>query len=283
MGESFLIILREGFEAALIVAIVLAYLRSIGRLDLGKTVWAGVFIAAAVSFALGIVLNTVVDGLEGPARMRTFAAIAFAAAAVLTWMVFWMRKQARNIKGELQHAIDAALSGTDVGRALFLVAFFAVLREGIETALFLVAAATGTGTRDILIGGALGLAGAAVLGVLVYQGGRKVPLQQFFKITGYLIIVFAAGLAAKGVMFLQASGDLGSVNYAFYDVTSVHWLTSSTQVGKFLAGIFGWDPRPSLEQVVVWLAVLVPLCFLFSRQAAPRSKVPAEPAPVPVG
>jgi high-affinity iron transporter len=283
MGESFLIILREGFEAALIVAIVLAYLRSIGRLDLSKTVWAGVFIAAAVAFALGIILNTVVDGLEGPARMRTFAAIAFAAAAVLTWMVFWMRKQARNIKGELQHAIDAALSGTNVGRALFLVAFFAVLREGIETALFLVAAATGTGTGDILIGGALGLAGAAVLGVLVYQGGRKVPLQQFFKITGYLIIVFAAGLAAKGVMFLQASGDLGSVNYAFYDVTSVHWLTSSTQVGKFLAGIFGWDPRPSLEQVVVWLAVLVPLCFLFTRQAAPRSKAPAEPAPVPVG
>jgi high-affinity iron transporter len=283
MGESFLIILREGFEAALIVAIVLAYLRSIGRLDLSKTVWAGVFIAAAVAFALGIILNTVVDGLEGPARMRTFAAIAFAAAAVLTWMVFWMRKQARNIKGELQHAIDAALSGTNVGRALFLVAFFAVLREGIETALFLVAAATGTGTGDILIGGALGLAGAAVLGVLVYQGGRKMPLQQFFKITGYLIIVFAAGLAAKGVMFLQASGDLGSVNYAFYDVTSVHWLTSSTQVGKFLAGIFGWDPRPSLEQVVVWLAVLVPLCFLFTRQAAPRSKAPAEPAPVPVG
>jgi high-affinity iron transporter len=283
MGESFLIILREGFEAALIVAIVLAYLRSIGRLDLSKTVWAGVFIAAAVAFALGIILNTVVDGLEGPARMRTFAAIAFAAAAVLTWMVFWIRKQARNIKGELQHAIDAALSGTNVGRALFLVAFFAVLREGIETALFLVAAATGTGTGDILIGGALGLAGAAVLGVLVYQGGRKVPLQQFFKITGYLIIVFAAGLAAKGVMFLQASGDLGSVNYAFYDVTSVHWLTSSTQVGKFLAGIFGWDPRPSLEQVVVWLAVLVPLCFLFTRQAAPRSKAPAEPAPVPVG
>jgi high-affinity iron transporter len=283
MGESFLIILREGFEAALIVAIVLAYLRSIGRLDLSKTVWAGVFIAAAVAFALGIILNTVVDGLEGPARMRTFAAIAFAAAAVLTWMVFWMRKQARNIKGELQHAIDAALSGTNVGRALFLVAFFALLREGIETALFLVAAATGTGTGDILIGGALGLAGAAVLGVLVYQGGRKVPLQQFFKITGYLIIVFAAGLAAKGVMFLQASGDLGSVNYAFYDVTSVHWLTSSTQVGKFLAGIFGWDPRPSLEQVVVWLAVLVPLCFLFTRQAAPRSKAPAEPAPVPVG
>jgi len=280
MGESFLIILREGFEAALIVAIVLAYLRSIERLDLARTVWGGVLLAAAIAFGLGILLNTVVDGLEGQARMRTFAVIAFAAAGVLTWMVFWMRKQARNIKGELQHAIDEALGAGNVGRALFLVAFFAVLREGIETALFLVAAATGTGTSDILVGGALGLAGAAALGVLVYQGGRKVPLQQFFKITGYLIIVFAAGLAAKGIMFLQASGDLGSVNYAFYDLTGVRWLTSSSEVGKFLAGIFGWDPRPSLEQVVVWLAVLVPLCVLFTRQPAPRATASAERTPV---
>jgi high-affinity iron transporter len=280
MGESFLIILREGFEAALIVAIVLAYLRSIGRLDLAKTVWAGVLIAAAVALGLGIILNTVVDGLEGQARMRTFAVIAFAAAGVLTWMVFWMRRQSMNIKGELQHAIDAALDQGNVGRALFFVAFFAVLREGIETALFMVAAATGANTLDILVGGGLGLAGAIALGVLIYQGGRKVPMRQFFKITGFLVIIFAAGLAAKGVMFLQASGDLGSVNYAFYNVTSVHWLTSSSEIGKFLAGIFGWDPRPSLEQVVVWLAVLVPLCFLFTRQPAPRPKAPVEPTPV---
>jgi high-affinity iron transporter len=276
MGESFLIILREGFEAALIVAIVLAYMRSIGRLDLAKTVWFGVLSAAAIALVLGIILNTVVDGLEGQARMRTFAVICIAAAAVLTWMVFWMRKQSRHIKGELQHAIDEALHSGSVGRALFLVAFFAVLREGIETALFLVAAATGTDTVDILVGGALGLVGACALGLLVYHGGRKVPLQQFFKITGYLIIVFAAGLASKAVMFLQSSGDLGTVNNAAYNLTGVHWLTNESEVGKFLAGIFGWDPRPSVEQVVVWLLVLVPLAVLFSRQAAaPKAKQPA--------
>ncbi|MCU1483962.1 MAG: iron permease [Actinomycetia bacterium] len=282
MGESFLIILREGFEGCLIVAIVLAYLRSIGRLDLSRTIWAGVLLAAGIALGLGILLNTVVDGLEGAARMRTFAVIAFAAAAVLTWMVFWMRRQSMNIKGELQHAIDTALDQGHVGRALFLVAFFAVLREGIETALFMVAAATGANTLDILIGGGLGLAGAIALGVLIYQGGRKVPMRQFFKVTGFLVIIFAAGLAAKGVMFLQASGDLRSMNYAFYDVTSVHWLTSSSEIGKFLAGIFGWDPRPSIEQVVVWLAVLVPLCFLFTRQ--PASSAPAKPTaePTPV-
>ena len=276
MGESFLIILREGFEAALIVAIVLAYLRSIGRQDLRTTVWLGVGVAAAIALVLGIILDQVVDGLEGAARMRTFAAIAAAAAVVLTWMVFWMRKQSRSIKGELQHAIDAALDQGNVGRALFFVAFFAVLREGIETALFMVAAATGANTFDILVGGGLGLAGAIALGVLIYQGGRKVPMRQFFKITGFLVIIFAAGLAAKGVMFLQASGDLGSIDYAVYNLTGVHWLTSSSEVGKFLAGIFGWDPRPSFEQVAVWLAVLVPLSYLFTRPPATRPVAPVE-------
>ncbi|MCU1372854.1 MAG: iron permease [Actinomycetia bacterium] len=275
MGESFLIILREGFEGALIVAIVLAYLRSIDRLDLARTVWTGVALAAGIALALGIALNTFVDGLVGDARNRVFATIAFAAAAVLTWMVFWMRRQSANIKGELQHAIDEALDQGNVGRALFFVAFFAVLREGIETALFMVAAATGADTWDILVGGGLGLLGAIALGALIYQGGRKVPMRQFFRITGFLVIIFAAGLAAKGVMFLQASGDLRSFNYAFYDVTSIRWLTSSSQVGKFLAGIFGWDPRPSIEQVVVWLAVVLPLGYLFTRQPAPPATATA--------
>jgi high-affinity iron transporter len=281
MGESFLIILREGFEAALIVAIVLAYLRSIGRLDLSRTIWAGLVGAAAIAFVAGIVLNTFVDGLEGDARNRTFAVICIAAAAVLVWMIFWMRKQSMHIKGELQHAIDGALEAGNAGRALFFVAFFAVLREGIETALFLVAAATGAGTRDILVGGALGLLVASALGVAIYQGGRKVPLRQFFRITGFLVILFAAGLAAKAVLFLQSAG-MGSMNLnGVYDVTSVHWLTNQSEVGKFLAGIFGWDPRPSIEQVIAWLLVAVPLGYLFTRKpaeagpTAPPGRVPA--------
>lgn len=274
MGESFLIILREGFEAALIVAIVLGYLRTIGRLDLARTIWAGVIGAAAIALAAGIALNTLIDGLEGAARMRVFASISLAAAAVLVWMVFWMRRQSMKIKGELQHAVDRALHEGHAMRALFLVAFFAVLREGIETALFMIAAATGTGTGDILIGGGLGLVGAAALGVLIYHGGTKVPMRQFFRVTGFLVILFAAGLAAKAVMFLQASGDLGSANLAFYNVTSVRWLTTSSEIGKFLAGIFGWDPRPSIEQVLAWLIVAVPLSYLFTRQ-------PAAPKPAP--
>jgi high-affinity iron transporter len=291
VGESFLIILREGFEAALIVAIVLAYLRSVRRLDLARTIWTGVAGAVAISLVLGVVLNSVVDGLEGEARMRTFAAICIAAAGVLTWMVFWMRRQAVHIKGELQHRVDVALS-TGSGRALFLVAFFAVLREGIETALFLIAAATGSGTGDILVGGALGLVLAIALGVAIYHGGRRVPLRQFFRVTGFLIILFAAGLAAKAIMFLQASGDLGSFNLnGVYDVRSIAWLNpAESEVAKFLAGIFGWDPRPSIEQVIAWLAVAAPLTYLFLRNPRPTTPPPSvvEPAverdhPVPTG
>ena len=292
MGQSFLIILREGFEAALIVAIVLGYLRSIDRLDLRGTIWTGVAIAAVIALASGIVLNTFVDGLEGAARNRTFALICAAAAGVLVWMVFWMRRQSMHIKGELQHAVDSALHQGRATRALFFVAFFAVLREGIETALFMVAAATDARARDVLIGGGLGVLGAVSLGVAIYHGSKWVPMRQFFRVTGLLVIIFAAGLAAKTVLFLQMppGAHLNSMNWSFYDVTSVHWLTNSSEVGRFLAGIFGWDPRPSIEQVIAWLAVAVPLTYLFLRK--PRPTTPAKSAvetakphdrPVPAG
>ena len=277
MGQSFLILLREGFEAALIVAIVLAYLRSIGRLDLRGTIWTGVAVATGLSLIAGLVLNTFVDGLEGNARMRTFAVICIAAAAVLVWMVFWMRRQSMHIKGELQHAVDHAISEGTAARALFLVAFFAVLREGIETALFMVAAVTDdAGTGEVVGGGALGLLVATALGIAIYQGGRWVPLRQFFRVTGFLVILFAAGLAARAVMFLQSTSGihLGSWNTAFYDITSVHWLTTQSEVGKFLAGIFGWDPRPSVEQVLVWLVFAVPLTYFFMRKPRPTTPVP---------
>lgn len=277
MGQSFLITLREGFEAALIVAIVLGYLRSIGRLDLRNTIWTGVAIAAGIALAAGIVLNTFVDGLEGAARNRTFAVICAAAAAVLVWMVFWMRRQSIHIKGELQRAVDTALHQSRAARALFFVAFFAVLREGIETALFMVAAATDARARDVFIGGSLGIVGAVVLGAAIYHGSRWVPMRQFFRVTGLLVIIFAAGLAAKTVLFLQMppGSHLGSLNLSFYDVTSVRWLTSSSEVGRFLAGILGWDPRPSVEQVIAWLAVAVPLTALFLRKPRPTTPDPA--------
>jgi high-affinity iron transporter len=169
--------------------------------------------------------------------------------------------------------------------ALAGVAFLAVAREGLETALFLISTTTGDSDANVLVGALLGLAIAVVLGVAVYHGSRALPLRAFFQVTGVLIIMFAAGLLSRAVQFLQAAGDIGTIDDAAYNLTMFHWLTVDSEVGKFLAGIFGWDPRPSVEQVVVYLLYLVPALVAFfwgsHRPVRPRGAAdrgtPAEP------
>lgn len=270
MGTALLIMVREGFEAALVVAIVFAYLRRIARLDLSRAVWEGVAVAVAISVAVGVAVHITIGNLEGEARLRAFAGISLLALCMLTWMVFWMRRQSRAIKGELEHKVDAALESTNVRRGIVAVALLAVLREGIEAALFLIAAATEENGSDVVIGAILGLAIAVALALMVYVGGRSLPMKAFFKVTGVILIVFAAGLGSRVVLFLQASGDLGSWNInGVYDVRQYAWLTQSTEVGKFLAAMFGWDPRPSIEQVIVYLGYLIPVTYLFLREPPP--------------
>ena len=128
----------------------------------------------------------------------------------------------------------------------------------------------------MLIGGLIGLALAVVLGVLVYHGSRFLPLRRFFQVTGVLIILLAAGLLSCGVLFLQSAGDLGTVNNAVYNLTGQHWLTQDSQTGRFLAGIFGWDPRPSIEQVVIYFAYLIPVLFLFFWDGSSKPDVKAQ-------
>jgi len=269
VGESLLITLREGFEAALVIAIVVAAVRRGSRPAMVRWVWAGTAAALGFSIALGVVLHLTVDGLDGRARQEVFAAICLAAAALLTWMVFWMRSHSRTLRHRLEGQVQDALGHSAL--ALAGVAFLAVAREGLETALFLVSSTTSASPGDVLTGGLLGLALACVLGVAVYHGSRAVPLRGFFQVTGVLIIVLAAGLVSRSVQLLQAAGDLGSVDDAAYNLTGVPWLTIHTQTGEFLAGIFGWDPRPSVEQVVVYLLYLVPVAAAFLL-ARPRTR-----------
>ena len=276
MVPALLIMVREGFEAALVVAIVFAYLRRIGRLDLGRSAWTGVFVAVAISLVVGVVVRLTLGNLTGAPRMRAFAAVSFAAVVVLTWMVFWMRRQARAIKNELEHKVDDALHTDNPQRAVMLVTFMAVIREGIEAALFLLAASTASGGGQVLVGGLIGLAIAIVLGLMVYVGGRKLPMRAFFRVTGMIIVVFAAGLMARTALFLQASGDLGTLADSVYDLTSIDWLTQRTEFGKMLAALFGWDPRPSIEQVVAWVGYFVPVTWLFLREP----KADARPAAI---
>jgi len=277
MIPSLLIMVREGFEAALIVALVFAYLRRIGRLDMARATWLGIAAAVAISTVAGVVIRVTMGGLEGAARPRAFAAISLLAAGVLTWMIFWMRRQSRAIKGELEHKVDQALHASNTTTAIAAVAFFAVLREGLESALFLVAAATDSGGGQVVIGAVLGIAIAVVLGALVYLGGRRLPMRAFFQATGVIVIVFAAGLLARTVLFLQTSGDLGTWNNAVYDVTGARWLTQQAEVGKFLGAMLGWDPRPSIEQVVAWAAYIIPVTYLFLRGGR---QVPHDTPPV---
>jgi high-affinity iron transporter len=264
VGESFLIMLREGFEATLVVGILYAYLRRIDRTDLARPMWLGIAAGVGLATGVGLAIHFTTGSLSGDARLVTFALIAIAAACVLTWMIFWMARQSRAMKGDLEHRIDHAIAGIDsVARGVALVAFAAVLREGIEAALFLVALSIGSDGWQVLIGSALGIGLAIVLGWGVYVGGRTFPMRTFFRVTGVILIVFAAGLCAKAVFWFQAAGVIGSADNAVYNVLSVHWLTQDSQVGKFLAGLFGWDPRPSIEQVIAWVGYFVPVTILF--------------------
>lgn len=280
MLTAFFVMLREGFEAALIVAILYAYLRKVSRHDLIPSMWQGVAAAAALSVGAGVVIHLSIDGLEGDARLRAFAAISVFAVVVLTWMIFWMRKHARAIKGELQHVLDEAMSRSSrIRLAITAAAFFAVLREGLEAALFMIATATTADGAAVLVGALIGLAVACGLGWAVVLGGKKMPMRQFFQVTGVALILFAGGLLARTVMFLQTSGDLPIAWNNVYDLTSVKLLTVETEFGRFLGAMFGWDPRPSIEQVVAYVGYVGVVTWLFLRN--PKLAAPADPGHLP--
>jgi high-affinity iron transporter len=295
MVESLLIALREGFEAALVVTIVLAVVRR-NAPHQARAVWIGTALAVATAVVAGLALHATIDGLEGVARLRVFALICIVAAALLTWMIFWMRSHGRSMKHDLEGKAGAALA-TGSGLGLAVVAFTAVAREGLETALFLISSATNADGGQVVLGTLIGLAIACVLGWLVYQGSTRFDTRRFFMVTGLLLILFAAGLLDRAVLYLQEAGDLSSINNAVYNLTQYRWLTLETQTGRFLAGIFGWDPRPSFEQVAIYLAYAIPVGLLFyvggrtpSRPSSPSSSsspstestpsTPSTPTPV---
>jgi high-affinity iron transporter len=268
---SALILLREGLEGALIIAIVLAYLGKLGRRDRFGTIWAGAGAAAAIAFAVGIVLFSTVGELEGDARKLTFAVIMAVAACVLTWMIFWMRKQARAVKGDLQTKVDQALVAGSAG-ALAAVVFVGVLREGIETVLFFLAAAGQSSTVNSLVGGGLGLLGAAVLAYAFYRGAAWLDLRQFFMVSGAIVLLFAAGLLARSIAEFQVLGHLPTFWYPVFDVTWITPLAGGHFLGDLLRGLFGWDAAPSIEELGLWLAYVVGVGILYFR-GMPRPRL----------
>ncbi len=277
MGASFLITLREGLEISLVLAIVLAYLAKTGRRELFPAVAAGAGIAAAVCVVAGIAFHVLIGEFEGRAEQAIEGTLALVAAAVLTWMIFWMRKNARGMSTELHGKLDAAANRS--ATAVALVAFGAVAREGFETVLFLLGAETGSSSgASVVIGGLLGLGVSAVLGVIVYRGGSKLNLRRFFQITGALLIVFAAGLFAKAVHefreLLEIEGWLAEPVWVIESgAFASGWLYD------FLAGVFGWSSDPERIRVIAYVAYLVPVSIAFF--AGGRSASATKPAPAP--
>ncbi len=271
--------LREGVEAALIIAIICAYLVKTGNRQQFPKVFAGAGSAIALSAILGIVLFVSVGGLEEPYEQVFEAVTLVLAAAVVTWMLFWMRRQARSVKGELHSAVDRALDDGSA-TALGVLAFVAVIREGLETSLFLVGQANSaqTGAIWVLVGALIGLGAAAVLGVGFYQGSRRLNLATFFRWTGVGLVFIAAGLLSTAVHELIEIGVIQFGTEPLFDLSAVlpHRPEEGNLVGMFLRALFGYSATPETTTFIVWLTYVVVVLTLFLRPMKPSAPAPVQ-------
>jgi high-affinity iron transporter len=260
MLAGFLLALREGIEAVLIVSIVLGMLKKMGRADRAWLVWLGVGLAAATSLAVAVGLNIIGAEFEGPGEQAFEAFTMLFAAAVLTWMIFWMQKQGRRTQLGLEAEVQQALSGGQK-LALFSVAFLAVLREGVELALFLTAVNFSTelvaGEASILgwLGGVLGLIAALIIGWLMYESAIKLNLRRFFQFTSIILIFFAAGLVGHAVHELNELSWIPAVIDHVYDFAPL--LPETSAVGEFLKALFGYTASPALTEMLAYIGYFV--------------------------
>lgn len=260
MLATFFLMLREGLEAALIVGIIAAYLVKIGRRDALPKVAAGVVAAIGLSIGLGLLITLTIEKLPLVVQDTLEGLAAVLAVAVLTWMLFWMRRQGRAIKGELEQGVDVALSKGST-RALVGLAFLAVIREGVETVLFLIPIFSFNGTGlDVVIGGVAGLAISVAVGWAIFALGVRINLRRFFTVTGTILIFVAAGLVAFAIAEFAEAGLLANTGTAF-DLNAV--LPDTGAIGSILRGLFGYRSAPTPLEVLGYVAYLVPVLFLF--------------------
>jgi high-affinity iron transporter len=269
--------LREGVEAALIVAIVLAYLARTGNARHASKVWLGTGLAVAVSLFAGLVIFNTVGTLQQPYEQAFEGATMLVAAVVVTWMLFWMRRQAMAMRGELQAAVDRVLTeGTALGLAV--LAFTAVIREGIETALFLVGQATSAEANapSLAVGAVAGLAIAVAIGYGLYRGSRRVDLRAFFKWTGIALVFIAAGLLSHAVHEFVEIGVITIGTATAFDISAI--LSHDDGIGAFLRAIVGYSARPEQVTLAVHLVYLVVVLGLYLRPVRPPTPGPDQRA-----
>jgi high-affinity iron transporter len=276
MTANFLIGLREGLEASLIVVLLMAYLVKTGRRALLPRLWAGVAVAVAVSVAFGALLTFGPRGLTFEAQEAIGGGLSIVAVGLVTWMVFWMARTARTLGGDLKSRVDRAADGA--GWGLVAVAALAVGREGLETALFLWAAAQSSGeTTTPLVGALLGLAVAAALGYLLHRGVLKVNLTRFFTWTGAALVIIAGGVLAYGVHDLQEAGILPGLHSLAFDVSAA--VPPSSWYGTLLKGTLNFSPATTWLEAAAWLLYVTPVLFLYLR--VNRAADAPSPAPSP--
>lgn len=272
MIAGFLITLREGLEAALIVGLVFGVLRMMRRPQLGGGVWAGVGAAVVVSLGFALALRWIGASMQGPAEQAFEGVTMLLAAGVLTWMIFWMRRQGRRAQEGLEEDVRLAV-GRGQRLGLFGIAFFAVLREGVETALFLTAAAVSAGAQDTLVGGFIGLAAAVFLGWGLFASTIRLDVRRFFVVTSLLLILFAAGLVGHGIHELNEAGWVPSLIEPVWDVN--HVVSDGAGVGLMLKTLFGYDGDPSLTEVIGYLGYFA-LVFVGIRVAHSKPRLASQ-------
>lgn len=280
MLPTYLLSLREGLEAALIIGIVLGALTKIRRSDLSPAVWMGTASAVIVCILAAILLTSFGMSLEERAEQIFEGVTMLIAAGILTWMIFWMRKQARFLKSELEDGVNKAVASAGKS-AVFWLAFVAVVREGIELSLFITAAFfvgdTSQVTNNVaqtLAGTILGLGTAILLGYTLFATTVRLDLRRFFQVTGLLLILFAAGLVAHGVHEFNEVGWIPPVVEHIWDVNAL--LDENSVAGQLMKTLFGYNGNPSLTEIIAYFGYLIVILSLWRREATVPSKVTAD-------
>ncbi|MGI8889116.1 MAG: iron uptake transporter permease EfeU [Nocardioidaceae bacterium] len=281
MSATFLIGLREGLEAALIVSILVAYLVKIGRPERLIDVWIGVGAALLLSFGFGAMLTFTSQNMTFTAQEAFAGFMSILAVGLVTWMIFWMKRTARYLKSQLEGKMSDALA---MGRvALIVIAFVSVAREGIETSLFVWSTTQATsGTRPFL-GVTLGLLSAVALGYLLYKSAVRINLAKFFRYTGVGLVTVAAGVLAYGFHDLQEAGFIPGLFNTAFDISAQ--VPLSSWYGTLLKGAFNFNPAPTTVELTVWAVYLVTVMTLFlmpgrtpaKRQPARSTETAAKP------
>lgn len=281
MLANYLIGLREGLEAGLVVGILVAYLTKLGRRDVLSRLWVGIGAAIVISLTTGAILTWGPSTLSFQAQELIGGGLSILAVCLVTWMIFWMGANARSLKGELESKLDGAVAGSAIG--IVVLGFISVGREGIETALFVWAsvssssASSGTDAWVGTIGALLGILSAVVVSYLIFRGFVRIDLGRFFTWTGGFLILVAAGVLSYGVGDLQEASLLPGWGAPLFSLGSV----LPAPIAAVLGGLFNYTPEPTALQFTAWLAYLVVVGALFARQVRLRRPRRGSAAPTP--